>query len=288
MSGLVSPGYVPSTGTEPSPPDRRRTRRLVVASVLWAVLLAALTWYSVRTDPPTVREQRSLSDAGPVVDRAIGELAGAVGGDLVLTLTPPEVERGCRVTPLSDGGTLLRGVTVVVPAGEERALLERVSGRLPADWRAGVRVTAEGPRLRADAGEFVTVEGEVEREGRVRFTADTGCRPVGDGYVEPAIGAGPGPDVDALVAALRAVGHPDQPVGDHDRASCPDGGVARTVRAEPVPAPPALGAALAPLSGGAPVVDDPEVYAYRVGTVGVIAERIDDRIRLSATDTCAG
>ncbi|MEV1146666.1 hypothetical protein, partial [Micromonospora sp. NPDC049799] len=210
MSGLAPPGYAPSTGTEPSPRDRRRTRRLVVASVVWAVLLAALTWYSVRTDPPTVREQRSLSDAGPVVDRAIGELAGAIGGDSVLALTPPEVERGCRVTPLSDGGILLRRVTVVVPAGEERTLLERVSGRLPADWRAGVRVTAEGPRLRADAGEFVTVEGEVEREGRVRFTADTGCRPLGDPYVEPAIGAGSGPDVDALVAALRAVGHPDQ------------------------------------------------------------------------------
>ncbi|RKN39103.1 hypothetical protein [Micromonospora endolithica] len=287
MSGLVQPGYAPPAGPEPSP-SGRPARWLVIATVVWAVVLAALTWYSVRTDPPTVREQRTLSDAGPVVDGAIGQLSGALGGDAVPALTPPRVDRGCRVTPLADGAVLRRGITVVVPAGAERALLERVSERLPDHWRPGVRVTSTGPRLRADAGEFVLVEGRVEEEGRVTFTADTGCRPVGDDYVRPAIGAGAGPDVDALTAALRALGRPDQPVGDHDQAACPGGGTVRTVRAEAVPAPPDPVAALAPLANGAPVVATGTVYAYRAGPVGVVAELTGDGVRLTATTGCAG
>ncbi|MGC1214784.1 MAG: hypothetical protein WA890_26440, partial [Micromonospora sp.] len=74
MSGAVHPGYAPPTGPDQPAPRRRWLRWLLAATVAWALLLAVLTWFSVHDDPPTVREQRTLAEAGPVVDRAVGEL----------------------------------------------------------------------------------------------------------------------------------------------------------------------------------------------------------------------
>ncbi|WP_368050937.1 hypothetical protein [Micromonospora sp. C28SCA-DRY-2] len=250
--------------------------------MVWAVLLAALTWVSVRDDPPTVREQRSLDQAGPVVDRAVGELVAAAG-DAVLALTPARVERGCRVTPFADGATLARGVDVVVPAGEERALLERVADRLPAGWGAGVRATPDGPRLRADAGEFVTVEGRAGTDGRVRLTADTGCRPVGSGYATPPPGAA-GAELSVLAEALAALGRPAGPDPEVLAAPCPGGGVARTARVAGGAPPLSPAAALARFA--TPVADTPEVYAYRRGDVAVLVDRAAGDSPVSATTAC--
>lgn len=116
------------------------------------MLLVALTWWSVRTDPPTVKEQRTISQAVPVVDRAVGRLVAAIGPDGVWVMTPETVEKGCRVTPVSDGAELIRGVDVLVAEGAERPLLDRVADALPGSWRAGVRDSVDGPRLRADGG----------------------------------------------------------------------------------------------------------------------------------------
>ncbi|MGS2613210.1 hypothetical protein ACVCAH_01540 [Micromonospora sp. LZ34] len=286
MSGVVQPGYAPPTGPDqPAAPGRRPW--LIVVVVAWAVLLAALTWVSVRDDPPTVREQRTLDQAGPVVDGAVGELVAAAG-DAVLALTPARIERGCRVTPFADGATLVRGVDVVVPTGEERALLERVADRLPAGWRAGVRATPDGPRLRADAGEFVTVEGRREADGRVRLIADTGCRPVGTGYAAPPPGAG-GAETTALAEALSALGRPAGPAPELLTVPCPGGGVARTARAAAGPPPSSPAAALAPLAPlAAPVADTPQVYAYRRGEVAVLLDLAAPDSPVSATTGCAG
>ncbi|TBL38290.1 hypothetical protein EYA84_09825, partial [Verrucosispora sp. SN26_14.1] len=68
MSGAVQTGYFPPAGPRPPAPGPRWPRWLIVATVAWAVLLAGLTWRSARNDPPTVREQRTLAEAGPVVD----------------------------------------------------------------------------------------------------------------------------------------------------------------------------------------------------------------------------
>lgn len=143
VNGVQAAGQAPPTGPDRPASARRWWRWLLAATVAWAVLLGALTWISVRDDPPTVREQRSLTEAGPVVDRAVGELVAAAGDTAVLT--PPVVDRGCRVTPFADGADLSRGVDVFVATGGERTLLEQVADRLPADWRAGVRATSDGP-----------------------------------------------------------------------------------------------------------------------------------------------
>ncbi|MFV2113321.1 hypothetical protein ACFHW0_13400 [Micromonospora sp. LOL_025] len=285
MNGVEAAGQAPPTGPGRPTSSGRRWRWLLAATVAWAVLLAVLTWTSVRNDPPTVREQRTLTEAGSVVDRAIGALVAAAGDTAVLT--PPEVDRGCRVTPFADGAELSRGVDVFVAAGGEATLLERVADRLPADWRAGVRLTAEdGARLRGDAGEFVTVSGGIAGDGRVRLTVDTGCRPVGDGYDVPAADAA-GAEGDALGEALRALGAPAGQAPERVvTAPCPGGGgTARSVRSVGVPAPASPAAALAPVTR-LPVLDDSQAYAYRRGPVTVVADLSGDQVVVSVNTGC--
>jgi hypothetical protein len=249
--------------------------------VAWAVLLGVLTWVSVRDDPPTVREQRTLAQAGPVVDRAVGELVAAAG-DRVVALEPERVERGCRVTPVLDGATLERGVEILDPDADPRAVLTEVADRLPPGWLAGVRVTGDGPRLRADAGEFVLVQGRPAGDGRIRLTVRTGCRPLGDGYRPSAAQAGP--EADALAVALRALDAPAAPAARQVAAPCPGGDrQARTARVTLDPAPAEPARALAPVAAGTVRLETPEVYAYRQGAVTVALSGPD----LTATTGCA-
>ncbi len=255
-------------------------------TAVWAVLLAVLVWMSVRDDPPTVREQRSIDQAGPVVDRAVGELARAAGAAGLLELSPARVASGCRVTPFADGARLRREVAVLAPAGTERTVLTGIAERLPADWRAGVGSGRDGPVLRADAGEFVAVQGRPTGDGRIWLTVDTGCRPVGSGYV-PAPSTAGGPEVDAVTAALRALGRSADAAPELVTAPCPGGALARTARSAAGPGP-AASAGLAALAGGNALLDDPPVYAYRTGPVTVLAELTPDAARLAATVGCPG
>ncbi|MGR6322388.1 hypothetical protein Q2K19_13665 [Micromonospora soli] len=285
MSGAVQTGYAPPFRPDQPASGRRWLRWLVAATVAWAVLLAGVTWWSVRHDPPTVKEQRALDQAGPVVDRAIGRLTAAVGRDGVPAIVPDRIERGCRVTPLADGAELIRGVEVVVAGDDVRDLLQRVADRLPADWRAGVAASAGGPVLRADAGEFVAVEGRAGAAGRVLLTVATGCRPVGAGYRPPPADAGA--ETAEARRALRRWGGAAGPV-QVLVASCPDGGTARTARAETAGGPTGspLSAAFVDAADGFPVLlDSAAEYALR-GTFGVLAERVDDRVRVAVTSPC--
>ncbi|MDG4806451.1 hypothetical protein O7634_06745 [Micromonospora sp. WMMD1120] len=285
MSGAVQTGWASSAGPTPPAPARSRRRWLLAATVAWAVLLAALTWTSVRDDPPTVREQRSLDQAGPVVDRAVGELARAAGATRLLELGPARVASGCRVTPFADGARLRREVAVLAPTGTEQAVLADLAERLPTGWRAGVGPGLAGPELRADAGEFVAVEGRPTTDGRVRLVVDTGCRPVGSGY-SPAPSTPAGPEAAALTAALRALDRPGDAAPELVTAPCPGGGLVRSVRAAIDPGPSTT--ALATLAGDTPILDQPPVYAYRTGSVTVLAEVGPDAARLAATVGCPG
>ncbi|TDC33248.1 hypothetical protein E1211_19520 [Micromonospora sp. 15K316] len=284
MSGAVQTGYAPPTGPDAAVPGRRRW--LLVATVAWALLLALLAWTSVRDDPPTVREQRTLFEAGPLVDRAVGELAAAAGA-AVLELTPPQVERGCRISPLAEGATLSRGVAVAATEGGERQLLEGIADRLPPEWRAGVRMTPDGLRLRADAGEFVAVAGRPAGERRFQLTVDTGCRPIGAGYPRSGNAATPGAEATALTDALRALGLPAEAAPELVTARCPGGGVTRTARSAADLGPQPQVAALAPLATGGPLLETAEVYAYRTGRSTVVLDTTGDAPHLAATTACA-
>ncbi|WP_025618590.1 hypothetical protein [Salinispora cortesiana] len=279
----VHPGYAPPSGPD-RPSSRPWARRLLIAgTAAWAVLLAGLAWWSARTDEPTVREQRTTEQAAPVVNAAVGQLVAALDGT-AWAMTPSRVELGCRVTPVSTGAEVTRGIDVLVVAGGERDLLSRVADELPGRWRAGVGDAAEGPLLRADAGEFVLVEGESTSPGRVRFEVLTGCRPT-----DAAIGdLLPGKRVSpALQAALQALDRPVPEQVDRIWTPCPGGAKAWTERMEVGPEPASL-SALAPLAAaGTVVVDTPEVYAYRSGTDLVIADATGDQLHLMLSNGCA-
>ncbi len=254
-----------------------------MGTAVWAVLLAGLAWWSARTDEPTVREQRTIEQAAPVVDAAVGQLVAALDGT-AWAMTPSRVERGCRVTPVSAGAELTRGIGVLVAEGGERDLLRQVADALPARWRAGVRDAAEGPLLRADAGEFVLVEGESTSPGRVRLEVLTGCRPTDAGSGDLLLGNPPEP---ALRAALQALGRPVPEQVDQIWTSCPGGAKARTERVAAGPEPASL-SALAPLAAaGTVVIDTPEVYAYRSGTDLIIADATGDQLHLAFSTGCA-
>lgn len=260
-----------------------------MATVLWALLLAALTWLSVRQDPPTVREQRTLAQARPVVDRTVGELVAAAGPDALVELVPPAERRGCRVTPFEDGGSLERAVHVRLAGEKPRTVLDRIAEALPDDYRATVLLTRDGEQLRADAGEFVSVRGAEAGDDVVRLTVTTGCRPLGS-TTDPAPVSGADAETDAAHAALRALGRTPDGQPELVGAPCPGGGTARTAWATGSPTgsttPTSPAAALAPLASGPAVVDIPGWYAYRVGPVGVQVDLTADPPSVSASTGC--
>lgn len=144
---------------------------LVAAWVL--ALLVAAAW-SAHRDPATVREQSDLASGRRTLDQAVARIV-AVAGPQVAAEVQPGLTSDCQITLSRRGSELEQTVVFIVPAGEESGLLDRLAGGLPGEW--GARYHSGTDRLRADAGDFVAIRGEVAEPGRVRLTADTGCRP---------------------------------------------------------------------------------------------------------------
>lgn len=252
------------------------------------MLLLVLTYLSVGRDEPTVREQRSIAQAIPVVNRALGEIIVAAGPDVVVELSSPRLVEGCRLSLVRDGATLEQDVTFRTVESQERALISRIAQGLPKDYRA--RSRASKGTLRADAGEFVGIEGGLTEPGTVKLTATTGCRPglpadVGELLPEA-------PRDDEPVRVLAALG-----VTDHDPVTravvrCPDDDgqvrASRVVGRGAVSKP--LDATLRPLAGADPVVvmAQTDRYAYRSGSRSVVVEAVDGEIRVTVTESgCA-
>ena len=101
------------------------------------MLLVVAAVVSVRRDAPTVREQRNLAQAVPVVDRATEDLITAAGPDVVVELAGRRVKEGCRLTLLRSGGDLESRIVLRTSAADGAGLLERIADRLPASYRAG-------------------------------------------------------------------------------------------------------------------------------------------------------
>ena len=284
-----APAYAePSHQPDPSP-TRQRRRWLYAGIAAWAALLLVGTFVSVRHDAPTVREQRTIEQAAPVVDRAIGDLVAAAGPGVVVELADRQVRPGCRLTLLRDGATLDGAVTMRTAVAEAPGLLDRIVDRLPADYRAGVRHRAEGTAhvFRADAGEFVAIEGGLTGPGVVTLTATTGCRPTSGDPDDRAVPPLPPADQDP-VKVLTALGATEvAPVG-LAAARCPGQGVVWTARAAGRGAPAGPLSAVLPRPAGSIVVaDTPELYAYRAGPLSIVIEAGDGRIRVAATTGCA-
>ncbi|MFC0528331.1 hypothetical protein [Phytohabitans kaempferiae] len=279
------------TGPVAAPPQAPPTRRrwLTVVAVAWALLLGFLAYLSVRNDPPTVRDQRTVGEARPIVDRAVGELAVAAGSDAVLRISGYEVTGGCRITPFRSGETLERDVTIYTGETDGPDLLARIAERLPRSYEARVRTGKEHDSLRADAGEFVSVRGGVTAPGVLILTVGTGCRPSAPlGLDVPAPG-----DEDRRIAdrMLVALGGTLDGVTLAE-APCPVGGTVRTVVAtgSRTAAEKPLREVLVPLFGGAQagpaLVDTADRYAYRSDEAMVSVDAEEGSLTTAVTTPC--
>ncbi|MFD0969843.1 hypothetical protein [Plantactinospora endophytica] len=279
----------PAWPGQPDPPVNPRRRRWLLAGLVgWGVLLLVLTVVSVQRDEPTVKEQRSIAEAVPVVDRALGELVAAAGPDVAVELAERQVRDDCELTVLRDGATLDATVVVRAPEADVPVVLDRIAQRLPAAYQAVVRHSADGSRhaLRADAGDFVAVEGGQRGPGVLEFTVSTGCRPVSgdpdDRLVPPLRPA----EQDPLLL-LGALGATEPTPPSLIAVDCPGGGKVWTARSAGRGVPAGPPSALLPRPAGAVVVaDTADLYAYRSGPLSVVVESGDGRIRVATTSGC--
>jgi hypothetical protein len=157
-------------------PARVRWRRWAVPLlVVWAVTLVVAGSWAAHHGTATVREQSPLRVGQQTLDDAVDAVTAAAGPGARAVVSDPEVTEGCRVTLARRGTAVERTVIFTVPEGREPAMVERLVDRLPDHW--DVRYFRASSRLRADAGDFVVVTGEVAQPGQVRVTLGTGCRP---------------------------------------------------------------------------------------------------------------
>lgn len=161
-----------------SPTPARRRRWYALATALWAVIVVATAYVSTGRDEPTVREQSSVAQARATVDRAVNGVVAAAGPDAVVSVSPFTRLGTCRISPVRDGEEWEQVVVLRTRDGGEGPLLDRLAAGLPPEYGARAR-HGDGGRhtLRADAGDFVAVSGEVAAPGEIRVSVTTGCRP---------------------------------------------------------------------------------------------------------------
>jgi hypothetical protein len=279
-------GYV---GPPASAPKRRR--RWIGAVVgAWIVVLALISWWSIRNDPATVPEQRSIEQAMPSLREAAGvlltaaESAAARGGPVPWAVRLGEVRsESCSLTPVRPGVQGSRDVVLYVPQGQAKAAFDQVAAALPGDFHASVLATRVATRLSfyADAGNFIAVDGEAQPDDQVLvLSAGTGCRPgTTAGGSDPAPGAAPA----VLGETLAALGGPAGAAVTTETVACPGGGTAATYQATAgrsgdgprgVPA------------GVTPVWSQAGGWAYAQGPVFVVVDDNGENLRLSVTTTC--
>ncbi|HWH01849.1 MAG TPA: hypothetical protein VNV66_21620 [Pilimelia sp.] len=283
------------TGTPTAGPRPVRPRWLAVGAAAWGLLLLGLAVLSAHRSPPTVREQRAVGQAAPVVDRAIGELVAAAGPDAAPVVGPRRLTTGCRLTSAWAGAAVDRSVTFHVAETDGPALLDRIAAGLPAGHRARVshRAGRDGHALRADAGEFVTVTGGVTSAGVVSLTASSGCRPPSPGLPAGRAGAGPdtrpdaGQPTDAApVRLLTGLGAAAVTGQAGESVPCPGGGRAYTARALGRGAPAAAALERAAGPGAVVIVARPDRYVYRAGAQRVVVWADGDELTATVTTGC--
>ena len=261
-------------------------RRITLVALLagWALVLGVIAYVSARNGTATAREQTTVADARPAVDRGVADVVRA-GSSLGAVVAPSPFTRigSCRISAVRDGERWEQSVTLFTRPGDETALLDRLGKALPPSYRASVRARAGQPTLRADAGNYVGISAAAATPGEVRVTVATGCRGV-SGWVMP----GEPPEqlrapLAAPIAALKLAPARWRGFG----VPCPDGREVQVVTAEgepgvvPVPLPGALSTV-----GPSPVVAEPDRYAYRSGITSVVARIGDSGLSLTATTPC--
>jgi hypothetical protein len=264
----------------------RRWRWPAVAIAAWVLVLVAAGAYAARHGRPTVREQTTIVQALPALDRGIADVvAAAQGPDVVAAIGGyARTAARCEVTAARHGERYERTVLLYTVSGRERALVDRIAAGLPRSYRVTVHHRDGADALRADAGFYVRLGGETVGPGRLRVTLDTGCREAGGAVPSPSTppegGRAP---VQAVFARLGiTVAH-----WRTHRVTCRPGRTLWTVEGlgEPGRAPDSLAEALR--SYRAALLADVDAYAFRDGDAGVVASVRDGVLSVAATTGCA-
>jgi hypothetical protein len=269
----------------PPLPAPKPRRWLVVATTLWAALLAGAALFAIwHGRAVTDREQTSIGTGKQSADRAVGEvIAAGDDGAAVAEISDFTNLGECKLSLVRTGVRYERAVTYYTAAGAERTLLTRIADGLPPSYHARVFDGAL-PRISADGGGFVALSGGVVGPGQLRLIADTGCRQAGGDLADP---RAPMADRAPAQAALTALGVDSAQWHDLE-LPCPDGGHVwelRATAAQPMSAQ-ALPTALATVAAGGGVAVVPEVFAFRRGPVGVLVTTRDGMITVSTTSGC--
>jgi hypothetical protein len=282
MAAVTGPGFAGS------PPDsaQRRGRWLRIVAGIWAAVLLAAVFWSVRTDPPTVPEQRDIAQALTALRSASGAVV-TVAQDERWTLSLGELRfEDCSITPAWDGRSATREVTLYVPEGDARTALDAIADGLPTDYAAWVTASRGATRLSlfADAGEHVGIEAEAHSTDQVlKVRVFTGCRPDVSGLDSADPPAGPLPDLLRSTVAAVGAGAAEAPVSRV--VVCSDGGTLATFVVDAGPATPDSGPRGLP-DGTVPVWADVTGWAYRMGSESVVITTGRDRLRVAVTTAC--
>ena len=265
-----------------------RLRLLAAVAVAWALIVLLAAYASAGHDAPTVRDQTSVSQAQPALDRAVAGLVAAAGPDVVVEVYPFIRVGTCRISVVRDGEEWEQAVLFHTRAAAEPALLDRLAAKLPPEYAArAMHLTGDRHELHADAGDYVRLSGGREAAGGVRVVASTGCRTgtadVGGRTREGEPAARLRAPVEPALAALAI--RPEH--WTTLEVPCADGGALRVTTAQGArgAAPGPLGTALLPVGPDAVVAQD-DLYAYRVGESSVVARRQDDAVALTVTTPC--
>jgi hypothetical protein len=266
---------------------RARSRTVALVAV-WAVVLLGLSFWSVRSDPPTVAEQRDIGQAVPELRRATGALVAAARDERwALRLGELRLAE-CSINPARAGRVASRDLTAYVPDGDARAALDAIAAGLPADYRASVMAMRGATRLSlyADAGAFIAIDAEaLSVDQLLTVRVDSGCRPAdGADTIEPDPPAGPAPAV--LAETLTALGVAPAGTPQTRSVTCPEGGTMTTFTVDAGDLDVESGPRGVP-DGTAPVWSDAAGWAYRIGPDSVVVTAQGGRPQLSVTTDCA-
>ena len=109
---------------------------LKIVTVVWiAALVIGGGWYALH-GKPSVREQTTIGNARPVVDRAIVDVVAAAGGGPVVAVSGFDRIKTCKITPVRSGAEFRRVVDLYTSPGTESAILHMIASGLPARYHA--------------------------------------------------------------------------------------------------------------------------------------------------------
>jgi len=281
------PGYVWVYQAPPSEPRWKAPRWLIALTVLWAlVLVVSGTVYALR-GKPTVREQTTIGDAQPTVDRAVDNTVRAAGPGPLVVLGPFVKSSDCDITPVRGGVEYIRTLDLYGAPGSESTTLRTIAEHLPPSYaaRSGPGTVLD---LTADAGNYVGLIGDSPRAGEVEIKTETGCREPGRVAAGPAAPSLAAPEMAPVRAVLAALRTTATSTAAAQIACVGAPGVLRTVSASVpagrVTAP--LDTTLAGLTAHA-ATSGPNVFAYRSGNQDVVVTKDPTGVTVAVTTRCA-